>query len=140
MCTATLAPNDNDITNKLSDLLDQKFQLMTQPQQQLNNYGTPNYASTTDTMREVARLKAENRHLKNNQREPSRDKSIGFVNRSIRTTDGQPICFKCQRVEHISRCCRSSENNYTFNNNRQRFNNNGYHHEDNHGYLSLIHI
>ncbi|MEO0683466.1 MAG: reverse transcriptase domain-containing protein [Cyanobacteria bacterium J06649_11] len=134
MCTATLAPNDNDIANKLSDLLDQKFQLMSQPQQQLNNYGTPNYASTTDTMREVARLKAENRHLKNNQREPSRDKSIGFVNRSIRTTDGQPICFKCQRVGHISKYCRSSRNIYTFNNNRQRFNNNGYHHEDNHGY------
>ena len=134
MCTATPATIENDITDKLSNLLDQKFQLMSQQPQQLNNYGTPNYASTTDAMREVARLKAENRQLKNNQRGPSRDKSIGFASRPMRTTDGQPICFKCLRVGHISKYCRSSGNNSNYNNNSNRFSNNGYNNGDNHGY------
>ena len=75
---ASIAPTEKDITEKLSSLIEQKLRLMSQPPQHLNNYGTPNYASTTDTMREFVRLKAENRQLKRNQRGPERDNMRRF--------------------------------------------------------------
>ena len=110
---------------KLSNL-EQKLQVMSQRPQHLNNFGTPNYATTTDTMREISRLKTEIRQLKSNQRGPERDRSVGFANRSMRTMDGQPICFQCLRVGHISKYCNdtSNNNNYGNNNNNSIYSNN----------------
>ena len=99
--------------------------------EQMNTFGQPNFASTTDTMREFSRLRAKIRSLEQNQRRPQRDRSVGFNSRYLRTTDGQPICHSCLRVGHTGRFCnerRSGQGNNQRSRNNQfnnRYSNNG---------------
>ena len=64
------------LNERIAELINQKLQ--TAEPQAIDTFGQPNFALTTDSMREIERMKAEIRSLKRQEKRPQQNRRNGF--------------------------------------------------------------
>ena len=72
-----------------------------------NQYAAPSDSISVALQQQLSKTRAEIKQLQQAKRHNSYPKTPE-TSRSFRTTDGQIICRRCNRVSHFARLCRAN--------------------------------